>query len=64
MERGLRIPQSERTKTTNSLLVSLMNQLEKVLYFVLLNIFLIGDFDFGESVNFSFTVWLLRKASK
>ncbi|XP_059443717.1 protein HOMOLOG OF MAMMALIAN LYST-INTERACTING PROTEIN 5 [Corylus avellana] len=29
MERGLRIPQSERTKTTNSLLVSLMNQLEK-----------------------------------
>ncbi|PON39372.1 Vacuolar protein sorting-associate protein Vta1/Callose synthase, N-terminal domain containing protein [Parasponia andersonii] len=29
MERGLRIPQSERTKTTNALLVSLMNQLEK-----------------------------------
>ncbi|KAG6637681.1 protein HOMOLOG OF MAMMALIAN LYST-INTERACTING PROTEIN 5 [Carya illinoinensis] len=29
MERGLRIPQSERTKTTNSLLVSLMKQLEK-----------------------------------
>ncbi|CAH9063851.1 unnamed protein product [Cuscuta epithymum] len=29
MERGLRIPQSERTKTTNSLLVSLINQLEK-----------------------------------
>ncbi|KAL4580037.1 hypothetical protein LXL04_016211 [Taraxacum kok-saghyz] len=29
MERGLRIPQSERTKTTNSLLISLMNQLEK-----------------------------------
>ncbi|KAJ4725178.1 protein OF MAMMALIAN LYST-INTERACTING PROTEIN 5-like [Melia azedarach] len=29
MERGLRIPQSDRTKTTNSLLVSLMNQLEK-----------------------------------
>ncbi|KAJ7960837.1 protein OF MAMMALIAN LYST-INTERACTING PROTEIN 5 [Quillaja saponaria] len=29
MERGLRIPQNERTKTTNSLLVSLMNQLEK-----------------------------------
>ncbi|KDO62136.1 hypothetical protein CISIN_1g013480mg [Citrus sinensis] len=29
MERGLRIPQGERTKTTNSLLVSLMNQLEK-----------------------------------
>jgi hypothetical protein len=50
MERGLRIPQSERTKTTNSLLVSLMNQLEKVLYFVFPNIFLIGDFDFGESV--------------
>lgn len=30
MERGLKIPQGERTKTTNSLLVSLMNQLEKV----------------------------------
>lgn len=30
MERGLRIPPSERTKTTNSLLISLMNQLEKV----------------------------------
>ncbi|KAL9441689.1 hypothetical protein AB3S75_020233 [Citrus x aurantiifolia] len=29
MERGLKIPQGERTKTTNSLLVSLMNQLEK-----------------------------------
>nr|GMC51738.1 protein HOMOLOG OF MAMMALIAN LYST-INTERACTING PROTEIN 5 [Ipomoea batatas] len=29
MERGLRIPQNQRTKTTNSLLVSLMNQLEK-----------------------------------
>lgn len=30
MERGLKIPQGERTKTTNSLLISLMNQLEKV----------------------------------
>ena len=30
MEKGLRIPQKERTKTTNSLLISLMNQLEKV----------------------------------
>ncbi|XP_021838133.1 protein HOMOLOG OF MAMMALIAN LYST-INTERACTING PROTEIN 5 [Spinacia oleracea] len=29
MERGLNIPQSERTKTTSSLLVSLMKQLEK-----------------------------------
>ncbi|KAL0320838.1 UNVERIFIED_CONTAM: protein OF MAMMALIAN LYST-INTERACTING PROTEIN 5 [Sesamum radiatum] len=29
MERGLVIPQKERTKTTNALLVSLMNQLEK-----------------------------------
>ncbi|CAA0833629.1 Protein HOMOLOG OF MAMMALIAN LYST-INTERACTING PROTEIN 5 [Striga hermonthica] len=29
MERGLRIPQKERTKTTNALLVSLINQLEK-----------------------------------
>ncbi|XP_050219252.1 protein HOMOLOG OF MAMMALIAN LYST-INTERACTING PROTEIN 5 [Mercurialis annua] len=29
MEKGLRIPQSERTKTTNALLISLMNQLEK-----------------------------------
>ncbi|KAL6544513.1 hypothetical protein OROMI_023375 [Orobanche minor] len=29
MERGLRIPQKERTKTTNALLVSLMSQLEK-----------------------------------
>ncbi|CAK7324579.1 unnamed protein product [Dovyalis caffra] len=29
MEKGLKIPQNERTKTTNSLLVSLMNQLEK-----------------------------------
>ncbi|XP_021755657.1 protein HOMOLOG OF MAMMALIAN LYST-INTERACTING PROTEIN 5-like [Chenopodium quinoa] len=29
MERGLKIPQSERTKTTSSLLVSLMKQLEK-----------------------------------
>jgi hypothetical protein len=30
MEKGLMIPQKERTKTTNSILVSLMNQLEKV----------------------------------
>ncbi|CAL1354089.1 unnamed protein product [Linum trigynum] len=30
IERGLRIPQKDRTKTTNALLVSLMNQLEKV----------------------------------
>ncbi|KAF4394574.1 protein HOMOLOG OF MAMMALIAN LYST-INTERACTING PROTEIN 5 [Cannabis sativa] len=29
MERGLKIPQSERTKTTNALLISLMKQLEK-----------------------------------
>ncbi|XP_043691403.1 protein HOMOLOG OF MAMMALIAN LYST-INTERACTING PROTEIN 5 [Telopea speciosissima] len=29
MERGLKIPQKERTKTTNAILVSLMNQLEK-----------------------------------
>lgn len=29
MERGLKIPQTERTKTTNSLLISLMKQLEK-----------------------------------
>ncbi|KAL3508437.1 hypothetical protein ACH5RR_027838 [Cinchona calisaya] len=29
MERGLKIPQGERTKNTNSLLISLMNQLEK-----------------------------------
>ncbi|KAL6538453.1 Lipoyl synthase, mitochondrial [Orobanche gracilis] len=29
MERGMRIPQKERTKTTNALLVSLMSQLEK-----------------------------------
>ncbi|KAL1202995.1 putative MAMMALIAN LYST-INTERACTING PROTEIN 5 [Cardamine amara subsp. amara] len=29
MERGLKIPQSERTKTTNSILMSLINQLEK-----------------------------------
>ncbi|KAM0070744.1 putative vacuolar protein sorting-associated protein Vta1 [Helianthus debilis subsp. tardiflorus] len=29
MERGLKIPQSERTKTTSSLLVSLIKQLEK-----------------------------------
>ncbi|GKV38727.1 hypothetical protein SLEP1_g46608 [Rubroshorea leprosula] len=29
MERGLKIPNSERTKTTNALLASLMNQLEK-----------------------------------
>ncbi|KAG8362928.1 hypothetical protein BUALT_BualtUnG0022700 [Buddleja alternifolia] len=29
MDRGMRIPQKERTKTTNALLVSLMNQLEK-----------------------------------
>ncbi|WOL12072.1 hypothetical protein Cni_G20836 [Canna indica] len=29
MERGLRIPQKDRTKTTNALLLSLMNQLEK-----------------------------------
>lgn len=30
MERGLRIPQSDRTKTTNDILVALMSQLEKV----------------------------------
>lgn len=35
MERGLKIPQGERTKTTNSLLVSLMKQLEKVVFFFL-----------------------------
>ncbi|XP_020223085.1 protein HOMOLOG OF MAMMALIAN LYST-INTERACTING PROTEIN 5 [Cajanus cajan] len=29
MERGLKIPQNERTKTTNALLISLMKQLEK-----------------------------------
>ncbi|THU58073.1 hypothetical protein C4D60_Mb03t10350 [Musa balbisiana] len=29
MERGLKIPQKDRTKTTNALLLSLMNQLEK-----------------------------------
>ncbi|KAI0501708.1 hypothetical protein KFK09_016653 [Dendrobium nobile] len=29
MDRGLKIPQKERTKTTSSLLISLMNQLEK-----------------------------------
>ncbi|KAK6946995.1 Vta1/callose synthase, N-terminal [Dillenia turbinata] len=29
MDRGLKIPQSDRTKTTNALLLSLMNQLEK-----------------------------------
>ncbi|CAL5390387.1 unnamed protein product [Camellia sinensis] len=29
MQRGLKIPTSDRTKTTNALLVSLMNQLEK-----------------------------------
>ncbi|KAJ0986995.1 hypothetical protein J5N97_005351 [Dioscorea zingiberensis] len=29
MEKGLKIPQKERTKTTNALLISLMNQLEK-----------------------------------
>lgn len=29
MERGLKIPQKDRTKTTSALLVSLMNQLEK-----------------------------------
>ncbi|KAK9089788.1 hypothetical protein Scep_028870 [Stephania cephalantha] len=29
MERGLKIPQKERTKTTSSILVSLLNQLEK-----------------------------------
>lgn len=29
MEKGLRVPQKERTKTTNSILISLMNQLEK-----------------------------------
>ncbi|KAJ9153842.1 hypothetical protein P3X46_027240 [Hevea brasiliensis] len=29
MEKGLKIPQNERTKTTNSLFISLMNQLEK-----------------------------------
>ncbi|KAL5223920.1 hypothetical protein ABZP36_010559 [Zizania latifolia] len=29
MEKGLSIPQKERTKTTNSILISLMNQLEK-----------------------------------
>ncbi|XP_065024131.1 protein HOMOLOG OF MAMMALIAN LYST-INTERACTING PROTEIN 5 isoform X3 [Musa acuminata AAA Group] len=30
MERGLKIPQKDRTKTTNALLISLMNQLEKI----------------------------------
>jgi vacuolar protein sorting-associated protein VTA1 len=31
MEKGLKIPAKERTKNTNALLASLMNQLEKVL---------------------------------
>lgn len=39
MERGLKIPQSERTKTTNSILVSLMNQLEKVNFLFILFLF-------------------------
>ncbi|XP_024156180.2 protein HOMOLOG OF MAMMALIAN LYST-INTERACTING PROTEIN 5-like [Rosa chinensis] len=30
MERGLKIPQNKCTKTTNSLLISLMKQLEKL----------------------------------
>lgn len=36
MERGLKIPQGERTKTTNSLLISLMKQLEKVYFFYII----------------------------
>ena len=32
MEKGLVIPPKDRTKMTNSVLVSLINQLEKVLY--------------------------------
>lgn len=41
MERGLNIPQSERTKTTSSLLVSLMKQLEKVPNFFDLDVFVL-----------------------
>lgn len=57
MERGIRIPPKERTKTTNEILVSLMNQLEKVtfsfprflpLFFSSLN----GDFFFFKDDNF------------
>lgn len=44
MERGLRIPQSDRTKTTNALLVSLMKQLEKVLNLINLILFNYANF--------------------
>lgn len=37
MERGLKIPQSDRTKTTSALLVSLMKQLEKVQFLIMPN---------------------------
>ena len=41
MERGLKIPVKERTKTTNQILVSLMNQLEKVCFLLFKGIFFI-----------------------
>lgn len=49
MERGLKIPQGERTKTTNALLISLMNQLEKVLdLLLLLSLYLFNLVDYMD----------------
>lgn len=56
MEKGLIIPPKERTKTTNSILVSLMNQLEKVWS---LDFFIYFDWRL-EFVGFSSENWDLR----
>lgn len=54
MEKGLRIPQKERTKTTNSILISLMNQLEKVGLLVLFRLILLIFFSILLDVDFDY----------
>lgn len=54
MEKGMNIPSMERTKNTNSILVSLKNQLEKVGSSLSLDIFFfpsIGNWDLGFGVD-------------
>lgn len=54
MEKGMNIPSMERTKNTNSILVSLKNQLEKVGSSLSLDIFFfpsIGNWDLGLMIS-------------
>lgn len=63
MERGLRIPQGERTKTTNSLLISIMNQLEKVYFFYIVFLGCLFFFFLGGDLGiFLLFFWVFRDA--